>query len=219
MEKIFGPDYTKIHTAFKRDEKNVIIDGQWTLPEFVYLQDNPWIWMEKVDGTNIRLHWNGEKAVIGGRTDSASIPTFLLAALEPYTDPGTWKRMFPDGDDVTLYGEGYGARIQKVGHLYRKDAGFILFDVRIGDWWLRDESIREVADGFGLDVVPQMGAFTLNQAWHNIKEGNFTSRWEGVPIEGVVGRPEVPLFTRKGQRVITKLKMKDWQDYQRSQEK
>ena len=26
----FGPEYTKIHTAFKRDERNVIIPGDWS---------------------------------------------------------------------------------------------------------------------------------------------------------------------------------------------
>lgn len=218
MEKTFGPDYTKIHTAFKRDEKNVIIDGQWTLPEFVYLQGNPWIWTEKVDGTNIRLHWNGEKVMIGGRTGNAQIPTSLIAALEPYTDRETWARMFPDGSDVTVYGEGYGAGIQRGGH-YRPDKSLVVFDVRIEDWWLRDESIKEVADGLGLDVVPQVGIFTPNEAWKYIKEGNLKSAWPDAPIEGIVGRPEVPLFDRKGQRVITKLKVKDWQDYQRSQEK
>ena len=34
---MFGPEYTKIQTAFKRDERNVIIPGEWTLPEFRYL--------------------------------------------------------------------------------------------------------------------------------------------------------------------------------------
>lgn len=210
---MFGRTYQKINTAFKRDDRNIIIPFDWSIPEFVYLQDNPWIWAEKIDGMNIRIHWNGQTVTIGGRSDNASIPGDLIAALKPYTDVDIWKRMFPDGDDVTLYGEGYGAGIQKGGS-YRSDKGFILFDVRIGDWWLRDDSIEEVAAGFGLDVVPSAGVMSLNDAWKKIVLGGLTSAWPGVKIEGIVGRPEVPLLTRKGERLIVKLKLRDWEEYQ-----
>ena len=39
--------------------------------------------------------------------------------------------VFPDGAAV-LYGEGYGAKIQKGGGNYRADQDFVLFDVRVG---------------------------------------------------------------------------------------
>ncbi len=210
---MFGKPYHKIQTAFKRDEQGIIIPFNWTLSEFVYLQDNPWIWTEKIDGMNIRIHWDGEQVMIGGRSDNASIPADLITALYPYTDHATWKRMFPDADDVTLYGEGYGAGIQKGGG-YRKDKGFILFDVNVGNWWLRDDSIAEVAAGFGLDVVPQVGVMSLNDAWKKIVLGGLTSAWPDVKIEGIVGRPQVPLFTRKGERLIAKLKLHDLEEYQ-----
>ena len=45
----------KIQTVFMRDERNVIVPGEWTLPELAYLADKDWRWTEKVDGTNIRL--------------------------------------------------------------------------------------------------------------------------------------------------------------------
>ena len=51
-----------------------------------------------------------------------------------------------DPVDVTLYGEGYGARIQKGGGKYlAKSCDFVLFDVKIGDWWLRREAVDEIA--------------------------------------------------------------------------
>jgi hypothetical protein len=213
---MFGPEYIKIQTAFKRDERNVIIPGDWTLPEFAYLADKDWIWTEKVDGTNIRLHWDGSKVTIGGRTDNAQVPATLIAALEALsvTDPGRWKGIFPDADDVTVYGEGYGARIQS-GGMYRPDQALIVFDVLVGRWWLTDESIADVAGKLGLDVVPQVETMSLERAWDHVTHGALISRWPGARIEGLVGRPAVPLFTRKGDRLIVKMKAKDWADYQR----
>jgi len=185
---MFGPEYTKIQTAFKRDERNVIIPGEWTLPEFRYLSGKDWTWTEKIDGTNIRLHWNGSEVTVGGRTDNAQVPATLVANLGPVLDPLPWKAAFPDADDVTVYGEGYGAKIQS-GGMYRPDQALILFDVMVGRWWLRDADVADVAGKLGLEVVPPIGAFTLEQAWRGIVEGQFTSRWDGARIEGIVGRP------------------------------
>jgi hypothetical protein len=214
VSEIFGPEYTKINTAFKRDERNVIIPGDWSLPEFAYLADNDWTWTEKVDGTNIRLHWNGSRLTIGGRTDNAQVPSALVARLAPLSDPGTWKGIFPEADDVTVYGEGYGARIQS-GGMYRPDQALIVFDVRVGSWWLTDESIADIAGKLGLETVPPYGTLTLNEAWRAITENRVTSHWQDARAEGLVGRPAAPLFTRRGDRLIVKLKGKDWADYQR----
>lgn len=218
-EKIFGPEYCKIMTAFKRDERNVIIPGDWTLPEFGYLKDLDWTWTEKVDGTNIRLHWDGEKVMIGGRTDNAQIPTFLIAALEPYTDAGKWKEIFPDADDVTLYGEGYGAKIQKAGGNYRPDQGLVVFDVRVGRWWLQDKDVFDIAHKLSLETVPGLGELSLTEAWEAVKDNRVMSHWPNAKAEGLVGRPAVDLFARNGDRLIVKLKVKDWQDYLRKEGK
>ena len=213
---VFGPEYTKIQTAFKRDGRKVIVPGDWTLPEFAYLADKAWTWTEKVDGTNIRLHWDGSKVTIGGRTDNAQVPASLVAALGPLTDPGLWHGIFPDADDVTVYGEGYGAKIQS-GGMYRPDQALIVFDVLVGRWWLADEDIADVARKLGLDVVPSYGELSLEEAWRAITEGRVVSRWENARAEGLVGRTAVPLFTRAGDRLIVKMKVKDWADYQRRQ--
>jgi ATP-dependent RNA circularization protein (DNA/RNA ligase family) len=211
---MFGPEYTKIQTAFKRDQRKVIIPGDWTLPEFAYLQDNDWTWTEKVDGMNIRLHWDGSKLTIGGRTDNAQVPASLVAKLGRLSDPGLWHGIFPDAGDVTVYGEGYGAKIQS-GGLYRADQALTVFDIRVGQWWLTDESISDIAGKLGLETVPLFGTLTLNEAWTAIREDRVKSRWENARAEGLVGRPAVPLFTRAGDRLIVKLKMKDWADYAR----
>jgi hypothetical protein len=210
----FGPEYAKINTFFKRDDHGIIIPGDVSTPEFGYLASLPWLWTEKVDGTNIRLHWNGSKVTMGGRTDNAQVPSQLIANLMDMgaTSEVLWSSIFPESDDVTVYGEGYGAKIQS-GGMYRPDQGLIVFDVKVGEWWLKDEDVAEIAEKLGLQTVPSVGASPPWSAWENLKTGQITSRWEGARIEGLVGRPLVDLFDRRGDRIITKMKVKDWSRY------
>lgn len=211
---MFGPEYQKIQTVFKRDDRNVIMPGEWTLPELDYLANSLWRWTEKVDGTNIRLHWDGNQVTVGGRTDNAQVPATLVNNLASHMEDTDWKEVFPDADDVTVYGEGYGAKIQSGGQ-YRQDQALIVFDVRVGPWWLSDENVADVAGKLGLDVVPTVGVFTPKQAWARICAGGAKSEWPDAQIEGYVGRPLVDLFNRKGERIICKMKVKDFRDYER----
>jgi len=129
-------EYHKIQTLFKRDEKTKkIIEGSWTLPEIEYLKDNKWVFTEKVDGTNIRIMWNGSAVTFGGKTDNASIPVFLLYKLQELFE-GTPKRQkfiekFGTEGNVCLYGEGYGVKIQSGGNYFKDKNDFALFDVRL----------------------------------------------------------------------------------------
>lgn len=141
---MFGPKYPKIQTLWKRDERNVVVPGDWSTPELEYLADKPWRWTEKVDGTNIRLHWDGERVTVGGRTDNAQVPSPLVANLAPQLDADLWRSVFPDANDVTLYGEGYGAKIQS-GGMYRPDQALIVFDVLVDRWWLLPDNVEDVA--------------------------------------------------------------------------
>ena len=64
--------YGKIQTVFKRDPETkfrTLLDGQFSLPEFEYLRSNTWTWTEKVDGTNIRIQWNGNTYHVGGENE------------------------------------------------------------------------------------------------------------------------------------------------------
>jgi hypothetical protein len=85
-------------------------------------------------------------------------------------------------DDVTVYGEGYGAGIQ-TGAVYRPDQAVIVFDVKTGAWWLAREDVADVAGKLGLDVVPAFGSYTLTAAWDGLKAGEFASHWTGAPID------------------------------------
>lgn len=205
-------EYHKIQSIFKRnmDSKNKeLIEGQWTLPEFEYLAGNAWTFTEKVDGTNIRVMFKDGVITFGGRTDAAQIPAQLMARLNERFLPLAEKlgEVFEDG--AVLYGEGYGAKIQKVGGNYRADQDFVLFDVLVGRYWLQREDVHDVAQKFGIDVVPVIGEGTLHDAVALAKRG-ITSTWGDFQAEGIVARPKVELQTRGGKRIVTKIKCRDF---------
>jgi len=212
-------EYHKIDTVFARDTKGRIIEGQYSRPEFEYLADREWVFTEKVDGTNIRLSYDGqptfrgnEHAYIAGRTDNAQLQPGLLQRLIEVMRAAPFEQVFKPGDEVVLYGEGYGAKIQKGGGNYLPDScDFVLFDVRVGTWWLRRDAVEDVAANLGLAVVPILGKGTLADAVELTREGFASARWPGVAVaEGLVLRPAVELFDRRGERVITKIKHKDF---------
>lgn len=221
-------EYHKINSIFKRSrETNRFIEGEWSCPEYGFLADVPWRWTEKIDGTNVRVGFTPDAGghrymhpEFGGRTDNAQMPVHLSERLRELFDTDEMrevtavKAMQQDDAELpafTLYGEGYGKKIQKGGGNYLPDrCDFILFDVKVGDWWLLPEAIHEVAFKLGIMSVPEFGDMTLTRAIHVIKEGDPKSAWANVAIEGIVGTPVVPLFDRRGRRVITKVKVRDF---------
>jgi len=205
--------YHKIQTVFKRNPETkfkTLLHGDYSLPEFEYLKNNKWVFTEKVDGTNIRIMFDGEKITYGGKTDNAQIPTFLFMKLQDVFEKkkNKLKEKFPEG--VCFYGEGYGAKIQKGGGNYIKDdVSFVMFDIRIGNVWLKRDAIVEIAYEFDLEVVPIVSSGTLDDMIEICKKG-FKSQWGDFNAEGLVARPEIELINRMGHRIITKLKCKDF---------
>jgi hypothetical protein len=206
-------EYHKIQTVFKRDmntKHKTLLYGAYSMPEFEYLARNLWVFTEKVDGTNIRVIWDaGSKSLVfGGKTDNAQIPAKLYEKLSLMFTEEDMERVFPD-TSVCLYGEGYGAKIQKGGGNYRQDQSFVLFDVKIDRWWLERHNVIAIAETLGIDVVPIIGNGTLFDMVEMVKKG-FDSQWGAFDAEGIVARPAVELIARNGQRIITKIKHRDF---------
>lgn len=211
-------EYSKIQTVFLRDpdtNHKFLLEGQWARPEFGFLAGLLWEWTEKVDGTNIRIHWDNRDFRIGGKTDMAQIPVFLYDHLMGTFTGEKLHRCFPTeysgGEgDITLYGEGFGARIQKGGGSYIRDGvSFVLFDVRIDGVWLERTNVEDIAGKLEIPVVPVAGEGSLHDAIGFVRQG-FNSNWGNFPAEGLVCRSQVELLNRLGRRVITKIKTKDF---------
>lgn len=208
-------EYHKIQTLFKRDlnaPKKPMIEGEWTTEDLKYLANNEWEFTEKVDGTNIRIaitpspyeiSWDIK---IGGRTDNAMIPAKLLDWIR--TNMNLRHDSLEQDVPVILYGEGYGPGIQS-GGLYSTEQKFVLFDVRVGTWWLKRDDVEDVANDVGAEYVPLIGRGTLHDAIDMVKSG-LKSEWGNFEAEGIVARPAVQMFNRKGERIITKIKGRDF---------
>lgn len=203
-------EYHKIQTVWERDPDNhhkTLLEGKWARPEFAYLQGLTWVWTEKVDGTNIRIDWDGERVIFGGRTDKAQLPTFLMERLQEHF---TAERLAAGlKGPCTLYGEGYGARIQKGGGNYIPDGvDFILFDVW-AECWLERGTVHEIAKDLDIKTVPITAYGSLQAAIDDTQTG-VPSAWGDFIMEGFVMRPETELLDRMGRRLITKIKHKDF---------
>ena len=206
--------YEKIETLFNRSvygSKELLV-GSWRDNTVKMLKDIKWDWTEKIDGTNIRVFWDGHSVTFGGRTERASIPAPLVNRLNELfggeTNAQLFEQLFGDRE-VYLYGEGYGQKIQGVGSLYLPNSvDFILFDLMISGNYQPRAFVESTAKAFGISAVPVVGRGTLEEAW-NYASVPHNSSIGTAPMEGIVCRPINELLDRCGHRVIVKIKHKD----------
>lgn len=220
-------EYPKIHSLWKRREwyleggkknnpdyqsgRQSFIVGDYATEEFANIKK--WLVQEKIDGTNVRIHLT-DKVEFFGRTEQAHHHPDLLRYL---TDTFTYEKLESvfKGDssphNIWLFGEGYGARIQKGGENYRKDMGFILFDVKIGNWWLEQADVKDLADKLGIPYAPIIGIMTEEEIVSYVKSKPLSLCSEDSRVmEGIIARPSPLLLFRDGTPVVMKLKCKEF---------
>lgn len=229
--------YPHIDTCFKRSQEkgpnhNKIIYGDWTRPEFEALKDLKWEATEKIDGTNMSYQIvtkDGNTDIsIAGKTPAANIPGHLLKVMQEKLTPEKIIEVFGKTNPETsatempylieIFGEGYGAKIQKGGNYIKDHADFILFDVKITavengkPIWLTRESCENIAEKLGLKIVPLIGYFTLDEAIEYVRKGfkSVIAENPDYDAEGLVLRAPCGLLTRMGERIITKIKHCDF---------
>ena len=214
--------YTKINTLYKRDEKGKIMLGDYSRPEFEYLKNLPWIAYEKVDGTNMSYYWDGHTLEIHGKTEEANIPLHLWTYMSTLITPEMMAKVFPpkfdeEGNEkpmlVIIYGEGYGAKIQTGGGRYNsKGVNFRVFDINIDGWWLELENVKDVCEKLNLEMVVPYGELTIQEAEDMVKQGFTSTIAEDKTLiaEGLVLRPKVQLFNKRGERIMVKIKYRDY---------
>lgn len=103
---------------------------------------------------------------------------------------------------------GYGGKIQN-GGLYRDNQDFILFDVMIAGNWQPRESVEDIARYFNIDSVPTILVGTIQEAVDYVKTKP-KSKIGTADSEGLVGRPVVEMKDRVGNRIIVKVKVRDF---------
>lgn len=210
-------EYTKIETVFERDMEGTkkLIEGKFRNETVEFLKDNRWIGTEKIDGANIGIVWDGHKVSYQGRTERAQIPAHLMNKLIEMFGGTVNEELFEQkfGEmKVILFGEGYGAKIQKGGGNYRSDVSFILFDVYLPEQnlWLKRDSVEDIAKTFGVDVVPIVYEGNIAGAVEFVKSKP-KSTIGVADMEGIVCKPVVDMLDRMGRRLIVKIKVCDFE--------
>ena len=163
---------------------------------------------------------------IKGKSDEAKVPEHLMTKMHKLFTTDNIYNTFadkyritdtqpvPNNAQIILYGEGYGVKIQKGGNYISNDVDFILFDVKVGNYWLSRESIEDIGYSLRIKVVPFIGYMTIPEAIAYVKEGFISNISENrnYIAEGLVLKTPVGLLNRNGNRIITKIKYKDFQD-------
>ena len=212
-------EYPKIETLFDRDAKTFkVLPDRLRCPEFALV--SRWLVTEKIDGTNIRVHLRPDGTLgYGGRTDAAQLPAPLVAWLLDHLAHPIVVGAFDAGTEAILFGEGYGAGIQK-GGLYRPGPGFRLFDILViiaseDRWWLNWESVEDVARKLSIPTVPVLArGISVEEAINFVRAASAAAKEDGGSggqQEGIVARTEPLLMLRDGRRrLMWKLKGKDF---------
>ena len=214
--------YPKIETIYKRNDKFKVVATELRCSEFALI--NSWLITEKVDGTNIRVILFPDGQIeYRGRTDNAQMHPLLLSYLGTTFTPEKLQTQFEPYEGgwpfVILYGEGYGPKIQRGGK-YRDDISFRLFDIRVDEWWLNWDSVQDVASSLEISTVPVLGKLAdflptcHGELLDLLSDGSIVAdqdgKGTGVLAEGIVARTDPLLFDRRGNRVMWKLKFKDF---------
>ena len=218
--------YPKIETLYVRSTQEwKVLTDQVRCPEFQLV--NAWLVTEKIDGTNVRVILNESGDIeIRGRTDKAQFNPVVLEALQKMFPADVMRGCFAADTETgvhpytILYGEGYGEKIQKGGK-YRKGQSFRLFDVRVGDWWLNWDDVIDVAEKLDIGTVPWCSKSLTSLPTNERDLSSFfydsgslvalqDKNEAGIQPEGIVARTDPLLFTRRGDRVMWKLKFKDF---------
>ena len=209
--------YPKLETLYNRDDDFKVKVGDYRRPEFGLVKQ--WVVQEKIDGTNIRIHFQRDADLLGswvrGKTDAAQVPQPLLGTLSAWcldVHDEIYKIMLEhDLIEYTLYGEGYGAKIQSGGY-YRADQGFILFDVLANGIWLDWRRVMDTSTRLEIPLVPHLSYTMDEEAILDLVVSNYDSHEavEKRAAEGVIARPSHNLYDQRGERVMWKLKGRDF---------
>jgi len=189
---------------------------KWRESELHYLANNLWAYRRKLDGENMRVMWDGEKAIWSGKSDDFTCDEETTKMMNQKFQEEIFEEKFGREKTVLLFGERMGPKCQG-NELGLEESTFVLFDVKIGDVWLEPKNVVAIAKYFdvpscydymqeGVKPVMEGDGYvdTLTNLIKRVNKGEFRE-WEGL-----VATPETGLCNRKGERLIVKVKNKDY---------
>lgn len=162
--------------------------------------------MEKIHGTSAHVGWKeGELHFFsGGAKHEDFVKLFdqekLAAAFSAIGH-----------DEVVVFGEAYGGKMQGMRNTYGPVLKFVCFEVKIGNTWLNVPNAEDVVNKLGLEFVHYVKVPATVEALNAERDAPSVQAirngcGEDKKREGIVIRPLVELTTSNGERVIAKHK-------------
>ena len=202
-------EYQKIETLYKFDNELKGYREEFYNPIVEYLKDCKWVGTEKIDGTNVRVLWNGHSFEFGGRTDKATLPKELLQILQNtfnYDMEILFEQKFGE-KEVLLFMEGYAGKIQNGA--YKGQESIIGFDIMIDDIYLDKNVSKRIFEELGIQFVPMTEFENLQTCIDFVKTHEQSIIQPESKMEGLVCFPALRLYDHKGNRIIVKIKGRD----------
>ncbi len=213
--------YEKFNSPFKKDDNFInTMELSQILPVGI------WIKTEKIDGTNIRIiltkpdeegnreiHIASRKFILNQEDKSSKIYFDCIKEVNLHKIKEYFKEV---NSTVTIYGEGYGAGVQK-GGIYSKQKNFRVFDIRIGLAYQDFKYVEKVCIDNQLNLIPILGQVeeitykecltSLNKFKDTLLKGG-----DGGKPEGIVYKFNPVLLNKYKERLIFKVKFKDYKN-------
>lgn len=175
--------------------------------------------LEKCEGTSAHVAYRKDEDKLIFYSGGASRDTFislfnhddLLARFRTLTERHAVNK-------ITLFGEAYGGKIQKMGESYGKDMNFIAFDAQVDDKWLSVTQAEKLAFDLNLEFVPYELVECTEQALDSERDRDSIiairrGMGEGKKREGIVIRPPFEVTTNNGERICAKHKREDFREH------
>lgn len=148
---------------------------------------------EKIHGTNCRFGWVDNQYMVGSHNHRKECygPSIYARVGEELNmeHKFSFNLFTKENNDLVLYGEIYGLKVQKGFRYGLETQKFILFDVQLNGKFLDWEEVERYAETFGLDLPPVLykGSFS-NKIVDELSNG-LTVLGQGAHLrEGIVIR-------------------------------
>jgi hypothetical protein len=170
--------------------------------------------MEKIHGTSTNISFDSTKSVVelyaGGCKHEEFAALFDCKELH--------RKIAALGfETMTIYGEGYGGKMQAMSKVYGPDLRFVAFDIRVGQRWMELEKAHKLVNSLGLEFVDYKLVSTDLEVLECEKNKPSVQAYrngcgDNQPREGIILRPPFEVRLNNGGRLIAKHKADDFRE-------
>lgn len=186
------------------------LDEVYCHPLVALLAQTEWNVRRKLNGQNIRIYWDGNQALWNGKTDDFSCDTDFTNYMNNTFIEELFEEHFGRDKQVYIFAEKMGPKTQG-NELQLDEEQVIIYDVCINGYWLDRHAVECVAEYFKVKTCyDYMGPNLLNRTWMLTDIIRMVATGKIKDWEGIVATPKVECQDREGQRVIVKVKNKDY---------